>query len=191
MRACFIALFMSCSLTAAAAAPAAVVPLRGEASVDGHPQANVVIWLEGGPVDAPPDPQDTVMDQRNLQFFPQVLAVRTGTTVRFPNDDRVFHNVFSFKDGKQFDLGLYPVGAVKSVRFDHPGVSRLFCNIHPKMAAYVVAVDSAYFATTDDRGAFHSAAPEGTYTYHAWRAGGDLRTGKVSVGSGAALGITW
>lgn len=51
------------------------------------------------------------MDQRNLQFLPQVLAVRVGTTVRFPNEDRVFHNVFSFRDGKKFDLGLYPVGA--------------------------------------------------------------------------------
>ena len=191
MRACLIALFVSCSFVAAAAAPAAVGPLRGVASVDGRAQANVVVWLEDGPAGTRPDPQQPVMDQRNLQFFPQVLAVRVGTTVRFPNDDRVFHNVFSFKDGKQFDLGLYPVGAVKYVRFDQPGVSRLFCNIHPKMAAYIVAVDSSFFATTDERGAFHIDAPHGTYTYYAWRAGGEVLTGTVTVGSGAALGITW
>ena len=131
------------------------------------------------------------MDQRNLQFLPQVLAVRVGTTVKFPNGDRVFHNVFSFQDGKKFDLGLYPVGAVKYVRFDQPGVSRLFCNIHPKMAAYVVAVDSPYFATTDEHGAFRIDAPPGTYTYHAWRAGGDILKGRVTVADGAPLNIEW
>jgi hypothetical protein len=60
-----------------------------------------------------------------------------------PNNDRVFHNVFSFKDGKRFDLGLYPVGTSKIVDFDKPGLSRIFCNIHPTMAAYVIAVESS------------------------------------------------
>ena len=191
MRACFVALFASCSLAAATAAPGVVAPLQGVAHVDGRPQANVVVWLEDGPAGTRPDLQQPVMDQRNLQFLPQVLAVRVGTTVRFPNGDRVFHNVFSFKDGKQFDLGLYPVGAVKFVRFDQPGVSRLFCNIHPKMAAYIVAVNSFHFATTDERGAFRIHAPQGTYTYHAWRAGGDLLKGTVTVGDAGALEIEW
>ncbi len=191
MRACLVAVFVCSSLAAAAAAPGVVVPLQGVARVAGQPHGNVVVWLEGGPVSAQPDVSQPVMDQRNLQFLPQVLAVRVGTTVRFPNGDRVFHNVFSFKDGKKFDLGLYPVGAVKFVRFDQPGVSRLFCNIHPKMAAYIVAVDSAYFATTDERGAFSIDAPQGTYTYHAGRAGGDLLTGSVTVGAAGALEIAW
>jgi plastocyanin len=191
MRVLVVALFVSWSLSAAAAAPGVVVPLRGVASVDGRPHANVVVWLEDGPAGTRPDEPQPVMDQRNLQFLPQVLAVRVGTTVRFPNEDRVFHNVFSFKDGKKFDLGLYPVGAVKAVRFDQPGVSRLFCNIHPKMAAYIVVVDSSYFATTDKNGAFALDAPRGTYTYRAWRAGGDLLTGTVTVGSGAAFEVKW
>jgi plastocyanin len=192
MRALLFTVFVSCSLSAAAAAPGVIVPLRGVASVDGRPHANVVVWLEDGPAGTRPDAQQPVMDQRNLQFLPQVLAVRVGTTVRFPNEDRVFHNVFSFKDGKKFDLGLYPVGAVKFVRFDQAGVSRLFCNIHPKMAAYIVAVDSSYFATTDDRGTFAIEAPAGKYTYYAWRAGGDLLTGTVTVGTdGAALEVKW
>jgi hypothetical protein len=131
------------------------------------------------------------MDQRSLQFYPQVLAVRVGTTVRFPNGDRVFHNVFSFKDGKRFDLGVYPVGAVKFVRFDQPGVSRLFCNIHPKMAAYIVAVDSPYFATSDEDGTFSIDAPPGTYTYHAWRPGGDLLKGTVTLGGNSPLDVEW
>ncbi len=102
-------------------------------------------------------PREVVLDQRNLSFTPHVLAVQVGTTVKFPNDDRVFHNVFSFHDGHKFDLGLYPVGAVKQVPFDRPGLSRIFCNIHPKMAAYVMVVDTPYFAVSDQAGALHDS----------------------------------
>ena len=192
MRACLITLLASCTVAAASAsAPGTVVPLEGTAAVGDRPHANVVVWLEDGPAAAQPDRQQPVMDQRNLQFLPQVLAVRVGTTVKFPNGDRVFHNVFSFKDGKKFDLGLYPVGAVKYVRFDQAGVSRLFCNIHPKMAAYIVAVDTPYFATSDEHGVFRIDAPPGTYTYYAWRAGGELLKGTVTVAPGTDLGIEW
>jgi hypothetical protein len=113
-----------------------------------------------------------------------VLAVRVGTTVDFPNEDRVFHNVFSFKDGKKFDLGLYPVGSLKRVEFSVAGVSRLFCNIHPHMAGYVVAVDTPYFSAVDENGAFTiPGVPAGTYTYHAWRPAGPSLTGSVVVGA--------
>ena len=95
-----------------------------------------------------------MLDQRNLSFSPHVLVVRVGTTVDFPNNDRVFHNVFSFRDGKRFDLGMYPVGTMQQVTFDQPGLSRIFCNIHPNMAAYVLTVDSPYFARADESGAF-------------------------------------
>jgi plastocyanin len=191
MRTGVLVLFASSWLTASAAAPAAVVSLAGTARVEGRAQANVVVWLEDGPAGARPDAAEPVMDQRSLQFLPQVLVVRVGTRVKFPNSDRVFHNVFSFKDGKKFDLGLYPVGAVKHVLFDQPGVSRLFCNIHPKMAAYIVAVDSSYFATSNERGAFRIDAPAGTYTYHAWRPGGDILKGRITVGDGAPLHVQW
>ena len=190
MRTCFPVVLVLCA-TAATTASAAEGELRGAARTAGRTEPNVVVWLDvpSGPSGATaPEP---VLDQRNLRFFPQVLVVRVGTTVKFPNTDRVFHNVFSFKDGKQFDLGVYPVGAVKHVRFDRPGVSRLFCNIHPKMAAYVVAVDSPYFAMSDERGAFSIQAPAGTYTYHAWRAGGPVLNGSVTVGSATTLDIQW
>lgn len=191
MRASVITLLVSCSLAAPAAAPSVAVALHGLARVDDRPQSNVVVWLEGADAGSEAAPQP-VLDQRNLQFWPQVLAVRVGTTVKFPNSDRVFHNVFSFRDGKQFDLGLYPVGAVKHVRFDRPGVSRLFCNIHPKMAAYVVAVDSPYFATSDERGAFKIDVPPGNYKYTAWRAGGPLVNGTIQVSpNGATMEIDW
>ena len=133
-----------------------------------------------------------VLDQRNLSFSPHVLVVRVGALVDFPNNDRVFHNVFSFRDGKKFDLGLYPVGTTRQLTFEKPGVSRIFCNIHPNMAVYVVAVDSPYFSTADQNGAFSiPQVPAGMFTYHAWRPGGPQLTGTITVAAGLPLEIRW
>jgi hypothetical protein len=165
--------------------------LRGVVMAGDKPVIDAVVWLDSP--DAPPLTPSTapLLDQRNLDFWPHVLVVRVGTTVRFPNNDRVFHNVFSFRDGKRFDLGVYPIGAVKHVTFDRAGVSRLFCNIHPNMAAYVVAVDSPYFAASDASGAFTLRAPPGRYTYHAWRAGAPERTGVVTLDRTGSVTIEW
>lgn len=152
--------------------------LHGIARVGGRRTPNVVVWLDTTNAQKTAPTQKRVLDQRNLTFSPHVLAVRVGTTVDFPNNDRVLHNVFSFRDGKVFDLGLYPVGATKPVKFDRPGLSRIFCNIHPNMAAYVMAVDTPYFALSDQSGSFTlSSVPAGAHSYHAWRAGAQELTG--------------
>jgi plastocyanin len=165
--------------------------LSGTARTGSNPEPNAVVWLESGTA-GPAPKQNPVLHQRSLTFAPHVLAVRVGTTVDFPNEDRVFHNVFSFKDGKQFDLGLYPVGSLKRVLFSAPGVSRLFCNIHPHMAGYVVAVDTPHFSAVDKNGVFAiPAVPPGTYTYHAWRPAGPRLTGSVIVGTASRLDVVW
>src|SRR5947208_3253599 len=89
--------------------------LHGTARAGTRPASNAVVWLEAPNAPTSIDRRRIVLDQRNLSFSPHVLAVRVGTTVDFPNNDRVFHNVFSFRDGKVFDLGLYPIGALKHV----------------------------------------------------------------------------
>jgi plastocyanin len=177
-----------------AAAPAfgAVANLTGTVQVEGKPAQNAVIWLDA--VNPPPQVQSSrvVLDQRNLTFTPHVLAVRVGTTVEFPNNDKVFHNVFSFRDGKKFDLGMYPKGMSKRIVFDKPGLARLFCNIHPNMAAYVMAVDTPYFAVSNESGTFSIAGiPPGTYTYHAWRPGGQPLTGSITLDGNHTLEINW
>jgi plastocyanin len=175
------------------ATPALGAEVSGTAQASGKPVSNAVIWLDAQ--SAPPLVQSAsiAIDQRNLAFAPHVLAVRVGTSVDFPNNDRVFHNVFSFKDGKKFDLGMYPSGVkAKPVVFDRPGLSRIFCNIHPNMAAYVMAVDTPYYTISDEHGTFTlSGVPPGTYTYHAWRPGGDTLTGAVTVGASKTLEIRW
>ena len=185
---------MICVALISTARPVAgrLIPISGSTAVAGKPQADVVVWLEAPAGQDSLDKRKVVLDQRNLQFAPRVLAVRTGTTVEFPNNDRVFHNVFSFRDGKRFDLGLYPIGSIKHVRFDRPGVSRVFCNIHPHMAAYVVAVDSPWFAVSEADGDFTLPdVPAGTYTYQAWRAGGPALTGRHTVQPASLLKIDW
>jgi plastocyanin len=165
--------------------------LTGTVQAAGRPAENAVVWLEASGAPVAPVPK-VVLDQRNVAFIPRVLVVRVGTTVEFPNNDKVFHNVFSFRDGKKFDLGMYPKGSMKLITFDKPGLARLFCNIHPNMAAYVMAVDSPYFAVSNEDGTFTIAGvPPGTYTYHAWRAGGQPLTGSVSVDGKTSFDIRW
>jgi plastocyanin len=183
------------AVVAATAAPR-LESVRGSVRVGDRPEPHAVVWIDApasasssGPA---PERARLVLDQRNLAFSPRVLAVQAGDTVEFPNNDRVFHNVFSFKDGKRFDLGLYPVGSTKTVRFDRPGLSRIFCNIHPNMAAYVLAVESPHFAVSDASGAFViPEVPAGTHPYHAWRASAPPLTGSIVVGDGASLEIRW
>lgn len=167
------------------------VEVRGTATFQDRPLADAVVWIDA-PAQGAPAPRRAVLDQRNLKFSPRVLAVQVGTTVDFPNNDRVFHDVFSFRDGKRFELGLYPVGAVKHVPFDRPGLSRVFCNIHPGMAAYILVVDSPYFAVSDREGRFSlPEVPAGPVPYHAWRPGGAILDGTVDVRPGARLDVQW
>ena len=166
--------------------------LRGVARAGGRPSPDTVVWLDAPTVPAASAPPRAVLDQRNLSFSPRVLVVRSGTAVDFPNNDRVFHNVFSFRNGKRFDLGMYPVGALRQVVFDRPGLSRIFCNIHPNMAAYVMTVDSPYFARADESGAFTiGEVPAGTYTYHAWRPGAVTELAGTWTSTDRSLTLTW
>jgi plastocyanin len=137
--------------------------------------SDVVVWLIPADGTAPASTPLVTSDerprivQRNKTFEPHVIAVEVGTEVEFPNEDPFFHNIFSLFDGKRFDLGLYESGTTRTVRFDRPGVSFLFCNIHPEMSAVVVVVETHYFAVSDRSGhlLIHDV-PDGRYEMHVW-----------------------
>jgi plastocyanin len=107
--------------------------------------------------------------QHDKTFEPHVLIVPVGTVVEFPNKDPFFHNIFSLYDGRRFDLGLYESGSKRTVTFDRPGVSYLFCNIHAEMSAVVVAVETPYFGLSDRSGHVAiSNVPDGRYQLNVW-----------------------
>jgi plastocyanin len=136
---------------------------------------NVVLWLTPvGNSDSPTSPvpassQHPRLAQKNKSFDPHVLVVPVGSLVEFPNRDPFFHNVFSLFEGKRFDLGLYEAGSTREVRFDRPGISYIFCNIHPELSAVVIALDTPYYGISDLRGeVVIPNVPSGRYMLRIW-----------------------
>lgn len=117
-------------------------------------------------------PIRATLTQKNKEFLPHVLVIPPGSVVQFPNHDPFFHNVFSLFEGKRFDLGLYESGSTRSVTFDRPGVSYIFCNIHPQMNAIVIALDTPYYALADKSGNIKISGVEpGHYVMQVWAEG--------------------
>ena len=130
----------------------------------GKDYSGVVVSLQavGQPAAAASDKHVTML-QKNKMFTPHVLPIVAGTTVDFPNADPIFHNAFSSYSGQIFDVGLYPPGTSRSVRFQRPGIIRVFCNIHPSMSAIILVLRTPFFAVTPHDGSFHIDVPPGSY----------------------------
>jgi len=110
-----------------------------------------------------------MIEQKGEVFIPHVLAVRRGSTVDFPNVDPVFHNVFSLSSARTFDLGRYPKGTSKSVRFDRPGTVQVFCHMHSDMSAVVLVLDNPFFTVPAPPGQYAiEGVPPGEYRLVAW-----------------------
>ena len=121
-----------------------------------------------------------VMDQRNRTFVPHVLPVQTGTAVSFPNSDDVRHQVYSFSPAKTFQLPLYEGTPANPILFDKPGVVTIGCNIHDRMTAYIVVVDTPYFAATSKDGQVTLPnVAAGKYVVRVWHP--DLKTDAAAV----------
>jgi plastocyanin len=127
-----------------------------------------VIWLTGA--DAPPPaPVTAEITTSKKQLSPHVLVVPVGSTVSFPNHDPFNHNVFSLSEENPFDLGLYGRDEVRSVRFERPGLVRVYCNVHAQMSALVVVRDTPWYAQPASDGSFTlGPVPPGSYALHAW-----------------------
>jgi plastocyanin len=148
-----------------------------------------VVYLESAPRGAFESGESghAVMDQRNETFVPHVLAIMTGTTVDFPNSDKFYHNVFSLSKPARFDLGRYPAGRFRSIRFDKPGIVRVFCDIHSHMNAYILVFSHPFFTLTDQEGRYRiDNIPPGSYNVVAWNEGTASEAKPVLVGDGGA-----
>jgi len=143
-----------------------------------------IVFLQGPiPQAAALPPQAETIAQENTLFDPSFLVVPVGSTVRFPNRDDEFHNVFSYSRAKRFDLGRYRKGESKSVLFDKEGVAKIYCEIHSWMRAVVVVVANPYYAIAGDDGSFSlKDIPAGTYTLVVFNIDAGSQTQTVTVG---------
>ncbi len=130
--------------------------IKGTVKVKGlRSPTNVLVYLTKAPSGSMDlSKTNFVMDQRNLEFIPHVLPVLVGSTVQFPNNDQVDHNIFSMSRTKKFNLGSYKPGDSKAVLFDKPGIVEIRCDVHAEMAAYILVMKNPYFAVTDKNGHF-------------------------------------
>jgi plastocyanin len=142
--------------------------------------SDVVVYVEGARVK--PRPATATMIMKGKAFNPRVVVVPVGGTVQFPNEDPIFHNAFSVSGENRFDMPLYKRGGVGSFTFQHPGIVKVYCNIHPQMSAVVVVRDNPLFTKAAADGAFTiENVPAGKYTVKAWHERGGEAGTEVSV----------
>ena len=147
-----------------------------------------VVYLESAPRGAfeTSEGGHAIMDQRNETFVPHVLAIMTGTTVDFPNSDKFYHNVFSLSRARSFDLGRYAAGTSRPIRFDRPGIVRVFCDIHSHMSAFILVFSHPFFAMTDAEGRYRiENVPPGSSGVIAWNEGNSSETRPITVSDGS------
>jgi plastocyanin len=162
--------------------------IKGTVTIGGKPASGAVVSIEGLSKEQLKNqmslhkPQKGMIDQRNLKFIPTVVAIMVGDTVDFPNHDKSWHNVYSKGGANDFDLGLYPPGKSRSKKFDKPGVSRILCNAHPDMEAFVVVKDHPFFSVTDNRGNYQiENIPLGRVRVQTWYPNLEIRSEPVEI----------
>lgn len=189
-------LLLVCALAAlppAAAAAGSEVAGNVTLAVAGTRLADLgptVVFLRderGGRPDLPPGPRP-VIRQHGAHFVPDFLVVTAGQTVEMPNDDFIFHNVFSFSRPNDFDLGVYPAGERRTVSFEHPGVVKLYCSIHESMSGAVLVAPSPWFATVSASGDYRIAGvPPGRYELTVWNEKLPVVTRSLAVGTAGSV----
>jgi plastocyanin len=148
-----------------------------------------VVYLLGDLPDEGPASAVRDIVQRDGVFTPGALAVRTGTIVRFPNQDPYVHNIFSYADPR-FDLGRYPEGESREVSFDEPGIVRIYCEIHEYMRAVVLVSDHSFHAVVSQDGTFRiEGIPPGEYTLAAYHPDLGSRQERVVVPEGGTARV--
>ena len=153
--------------------------------------SETVVWLEPA-ASVRIKAEKAQMVTRNKTLMPHVMAVPVGSTIQFPNEDPITHNLFSVSPANPFDLGLYKKNSGKSEKFEKPGIVTVYCNVHPNMSAVIHVMDTPYYGMANSQGAFSlSDVPAGRYKLSAWNEKTGLQTSSIEVSaSGEVRGKT-
>jgi plastocyanin len=158
--------------------------------LNGQPLRGAVVTVHAlAATPMPAAPIQAVMDQIDLAFTPDLLVIPVGSTVSFPNTDKVSHEVYSFSSAHPFKLGLYRGTAHPPEHFDRPGLVTLGCNIHDAMLAYILVTDGAYYGMTGADGTWTQPdLARGKYRVEVWsprlQEAGQLLTQEIVVNAG-------
>ena len=167
-------------LAALLLASAALAGAEPAASVSGHVRlgaaglslddaGHIVVYLETVAAPPPPPAAGAEIHQHLARFEPGFTVVPAGAPVRMPNDDTIFHNVFSYSRPNDFDLGLYGAGQARTLRFEQSGLVRIYCSIHERMNGLIFVTPSSLFATPGPGGDYRiGGVPPGRYRLHVW-----------------------
>jgi len=165
-------------------------PRRPDTRIAVREWDRVAVYLEGG---NPPKaaPINATMTQSAQRFDPEMLVVPVGSVVSFPNSDPVFHNVFSLSRIREFDLGYYPAGQTRTVKFTAPGVVQVYCHLHSDMSASILVVPNGWYVRPDENGAFaFSAIPPGNYQVVVWHRSAGFFRKPIQISSGTTAKVS-
>jgi plastocyanin len=153
---------------------------------------SVAVWLEPEQGNTPvTQPVTATIHQRDRHFDPELLIVPVGSTVEFPNNDPVFHNIFSLSRTQKFDLGYYPEGHSRSVKFQRAGIVQVYCHVHPKMYTAIVVTSSPWFTKPSANGAVAwKDLPPGKYRLMAWHRIAGLFRKDLAVPDNGSVSVT-
>jgi plastocyanin len=172
---------------------AATPPAPGESEpVNEFDRMVVILEAAKDAAQYPPKPPVTeILNQQGARFAPDIIVVPAGSTVEFPNLDPIFHNVFSLSKAQPFDLGYYPKGQSRAVKFNNPGVIQVYCHIHANMYAAIVVTASPWFQKPAPDGSFSfSGVPAGRYRLTAWHKIAGLHKVDVQVPETGSAEVT-
>jgi plastocyanin len=146
--------------------------------------SETLVWLEPLSGTKPSRSVTAQMITRSKALVPHVMAIPLGSTIQFPNDDPIIHNLFSVSSVNAFDLGLYKKGAGKTQKFDRAGVVNVYCNVHPNMSAVIHVMETPYYAFADPTGAWRiEDVSSGKYRLNVWSEIGGSAQSIVEVAS--------
>lgn len=150
-----------------------------------------LVWLDAAGRSPKKPAGQFTMTTRSKTFLPHVMAVPAGSSVSFPNEDPIAHNLFSLTPGNTFDLGLYRRGGGKTHKFDTPGTVNVYCNVHPNMSAVVHVMSTPYYGFTDANGNYSFEVPPGKYRLTAWNEQGGSASSDIEIRTdGSVAGST-